>query len=112
MADQSLRVTFAIDMHLARALYTGLRERQEKLVPDAPCAEQMELVQKLAVLEQLLNEGEVDTWVLAQRLAEQFGTEYDTSALDSACVDIMNACATSGTVSPEGTKPPGTGFVN
>ncbi len=77
------------------ALALKLKEYQDRLKLYKPPEEQISTVYKIAVAEQLVAAGEVDTNALAQKLAAKYGF-LDEIKFENACGVIADYVATGG----------------
>ena len=79
-------------------LVAKLAEYKKRLEDNSykPPWAQWDTVYKIAVVEELLEHGEVNTYELSRKLAEQAGGVFDVGAFNNACAVIQDYITTGG----------------
>lgn len=77
-------------------LHNKLVEYRKRLHPYRAPESQMDLVCKIAVLERLLNNGQVNTWELSREMVAKYGPGFNTDDFNNACAVIGDYCETGG----------------
>lgn len=84
------------DKKRVELLKKKLEEYRARIQPFAAPEAQMVNTMKIAVLELLLTEGQVDTWEFSRHLAEEYKTNFSVRAYANACSVIEDYCKTGG----------------
>ena len=79
-----------------KQLQRKLKEYQERMQPYRAPELQMENICKIAVLERLLRDGQVNTWDFSLELAKEHGSEFNPYDFSLACAVIDDYCKTGG----------------
>lgn len=85
-----------------------LKEYRGRMQPYRAPELQMENICKIAVLERLLRDGQVNTWDFSRKLAEEYGSGFNSNDFSLACAVIDDYCKTGGANLRGGTGLPST----
>jgi hypothetical protein len=80
-----------------------LEEYRKRVEPFHAPEQMMDTICKVAVLEQLLRDSQVNTWDLSRELFVTYGRAFDPDAFNNACGTIEDYCKTGGQNASGGT---------
>lgn len=93
---ESFVIVLSGDETRKQQLRDKLVEYKGRIHPYCAPELQMDTICKVAVLEQLLRDGQVNTWELSSEMAKTYGSGFDANAFENACRVIEDYLKTSG----------------
>ena len=94
--QKSPTIALPTDEARKQQLQDKLEEYRGRMDPYRAPEMQMGTICKIAVLEQLLRDGEVNTFELSLEMSKKYGSGFDHNAFNNACGVVEDYCKTGG----------------
>lgn len=96
MPKEAPIISLPSDEARRKQLQKKLEEYRGRMQPYHAPELQMENICKIAVLERLLRDGQVNAWDFSRELAEEYDSGFDSNDFSLACAIIDDYCKTGG----------------